>query len=67
VRGEWRDVSAAVVAPDPLGFVAVVIDRGCDGDAVCVFWDVEAKEEGEEVAFPCWIAEWALKAARKLA
>jgi hypothetical protein len=67
VRGEWRDVSAAVVAPDPFGFVAVVIDRGCDGDEACVFGDVEVREVGEDVAFPCWIAEWALKAARKLA
>jgi len=64
VRGEWRDVSAVVVAPAD-GFVDVVIVLGCDGEEECgcVFWDVE----GEDVALPCWMAECARKAARKFA
>jgi hypothetical protein len=65
VLGEWRAESAVVVAPD--GFAEVVIERGCEGEEVCVcVWCGEG-EEGEEVAFPCWMAEWARKAARKLA
>lgn len=50
------------VAP---GFEVVVIVRGFEW---CCCWVevVEVWEEGEaEEAFPCWIAEWALKAARK--
>jgi len=57
VRGEWREVSAVVVAP---GFVEdVVIDRGFEA-AVCVCEGLEcacACGEDEEVAFPCWMAE----------
>jgi hypothetical protein len=65
VLGEWRAESAVVVAPD--GLADVVIERGCDGDEVWVcVWCWEG-EEGEEVAFPCWMALWARKAARKLA
>jgi len=62
VRGEWREVRAVVVAPAE-GFVEVVIVRGCEGDEECVF----CVEDGEEVALPCWMAECARKAARKLA
>jgi len=65
VRGECREVSAVVVAP---GFDVVVIVRGVAAEAcaweevvVCVCW-----EEGDGVAFPCWMAECARKAARKL-
>lgn len=48
------------------GEVEVVMERGCEG-----WWECEcecAAVEGllEEVAFP-WMAEWARKAARKLA
>jgi hypothetical protein len=59
-------VRAVVVAP---GFVDVVIVRGLE---VVVFgyeevlgeeWEVDV---GWEEAFPCWMAEWARKAARKL-
>jgi len=63
VRGECRDVRAVVVAPAE-GFVDVVIVRGCEGDEECVW--VFCDDEGEDVAFP-WMAECALKAARKLA
>jgi len=66
VRGEWRDVKAVVVAPAE-GLVDVVIVRGWEGE-VCVVWGWwEEEEEGAEVAFPCWMAEWARKVARKLA
>jgi len=64
VRGECIDVSAVVVAPAE-GLVDVVIVRGCEGDDECGC--VLCDEEGEDVALPCWIAEWARKAARKLA
>lgn len=62
VRGEWRADNAVVVAPAD-GFVDVVIVRGCAGEEACCC----EEEEGEEVALPCWMAEWARKAARKLA
>jgi hypothetical protein len=53
------------VAPD---FEVVVMVRGFEGCCcwaeVVEVWD--GWEEGEaEEALPCWIAEWALKAARK--
>ena len=67
VCGEWRDVSAVVVAP---GFVEVVIVRGVEEEfeeecvvveeVVCVCVLVEG-----EGPFPCWRAECARKAARK--
>ena len=60
-RGACSCDNAVVVAP-PEGFVDVVIVRGCVGEGVCCC----VVEEGE-VALPCWIAEWARKAARKLA
>lgn len=63
VRGEWRAESAVVVAPD--GFEDVAMERGCEGEEAC--WCCCEGEEGEDVAFPCWMAEWARKAARKLA
>jgi hypothetical protein len=59
--GECSADNAVVVAP-PDGFADVVIVRGCEGEVVCC-WVVE---EGE-VALLCCIAEWARKAARKLA
>lgn len=61
-RGEWMVVRAAVVAP-VLVVVEVVIVRGFEGEVV---WDCGCWDEGEDVAFPCWIAECARKAARKL-
>lgn len=68
VRGEARAVSADVVAPVP-GFedadAEVVMVRGCEGDEL-LGW-VCCEEAGEGLALPCWMAEWALKAARKLA
>jgi hypothetical protein len=63
VRGECNADSAVVVAPE--GFVDVVMDRGCDGEEVCV-WCCEG-EEGEGVALPCCMALCARKAARTLA
>lgn len=57
VRGDCRDVRAVVVGPP---FDEVFIVRGCEG------WGCCEEEEGEEVAFPVDIAEWARKAARKL-
>lgn len=64
VRGECKEVKAVVVAPADGGLVEVLIVRGCEGE-VCVVCVLE-EDEGEEVALPCWIAECALKAARKL-
>jgi hypothetical protein len=63
VRGECNADSAVVVALE--GFVDVVMDRGCDGEVVCV-WCCEG-EEGEGVALPCCMALCARKAARTLA
>jgi len=69
VRGEWREVSAVVVAPG-LVVAVVVMVRGFEGEVglwVCEAVEVCACcEEGDEVAFPCWRAECARKAARKL-
>lgn len=59
-------MSAVVVAPD--GFVDVVIVRGCEGDDAAVACGCDEDEAaGDGVAFPCWMAEWALNAARKFA
>jgi hypothetical protein len=65
VRGEWRVDSAAVVAP---GFEEDVMARGCvDEEGVAVLVVCEGWEVDGEEAFPCWMAECALNAARKLA
>jgi len=70
VRGECKEVSAVVVAPGLVVVVVVVMVRGFEGEVglwVCEAVEVCACcEEGEEVAFPCWRAECARKAARKL-
>jgi hypothetical protein len=68
VRGEWSADNAVVVAPEGFVDVEVVIERGCEGEEVCVCaWCCCEGDEGEDVALPCWIALWARKAARKLA
>lgn len=69
MRGEWRAESAVVVALE--GLLVVVMVRGCEGE-VCWAWCwcvCEGEEEMVDVeeAFPCCSAEWARKAARKLA
>jgi len=68
VRGEARAVSAEVVAPGLEVEADVVMVRGCEGEDAVV-WALVCgccEEEGEGV-LPCWMAEWALNAARKLA
>lgn len=71
VRGEWRVVSAVVVAPAPgLEEVEVVMVRGAEAVAgyEVVGWCVEEEGFETEEGFACVLvrAEWARKAARKL-
>ena len=74
VRGECKVDNAVVVAP---GFEVVedivrgCVDEGVDAEVVVVCVDCEVGdmlEDGEEaeLALPCWRAECARKAARKL-
>lgn len=67
MRGEWSWPSAVVVAPEGLD-VDVDIVRGFEAcDVVVLFVDVEWLAWAEGDFCCCWMAEWARKAARKLA
>jgi hypothetical protein len=68
VRGEWREVRAAVVAPLDVAEALVVMVRGeeREGAAAAVLDCVDCDAETLGVGLPCCCrAEWARKAERK--